>query len=208
MDATAAPTRKQQQAARSRAALIAAASSLFAQRGYRDTSMQAIGEAAGISRGSISWHFGSKEGLLWAVVADAFDRWEHETLVPDVGDATGLEAVRRGIESHRRFVTEHGDAQRLFFVLLFEALGPRSELQPQFAALHEHLRDRCSGWISSGQAAGEIRTDLDARVVVTTLIGSLGGLAYQNLIDPGAIALDAAYAALVATYVQGLAATQ
>jgi hypothetical protein len=30
--------------------------------------------------------------LLWAVVQRAFEQWETEVLVPDVGDATGIEA--------------------------------------------------------------------------------------------------------------------
>lgn len=198
-------TRKQEQSAASRARLIAAASELFAERGYNNTSMQAIGEAAGISRGSISWHFGSKEGLLWAVVEESFGRWEGGTLVADVGDATGLEAIRRGIASHQRFITGQDAAQRLFFVLLFEALGTRGDLQPRFAALYEALRDRTEEWVAGGLARGEIRTDLAPRLIVTTLIAALGGLAYQELVDPGRIDLDGAYATLSATFVRGLA---
>src|SRR5688500_11779761 len=100
-----APSAKQEQSERSQDALIHAATSLFAERGYRGTSVQAIGERAGVSRGSIFWHFGSKEGLLWAVVERSFRSWEAEILVPDVGDARGIEAVRRGLRAHRRFLT-------------------------------------------------------------------------------------------------------
>ena len=73
-----ATSRKREQSQQSRERLIDAATRLFAERGYRDASVQAIGEEAGISRGSIFWHFGSKEGLLWAVVQRAFTRWELE----------------------------------------------------------------------------------------------------------------------------------
>ena len=100
--AEAATSRKREQSELSRERLIEAATRLFAERGYRDASVQAIGEAAGISRGSIFWHFGSKEGLLWAVVQRAFTRWEAETLVPEVGDARGEEAIGRALRAHRR----------------------------------------------------------------------------------------------------------
>src|SRR5215210_270701 len=103
---SAAPSVKQAQSARSRRALVDAATTLFAERGYRDTSVQAIGERAGVSRGSIFWHFGSKEGLLWAVVKRSFEDWESDVLVPDVGEATGIEAVGRALAAHRRFLTE------------------------------------------------------------------------------------------------------
>src|SRR3712207_643711 len=144
-------SRKERQAHDSRRRLVDAATTLFADRGYRDTSLQAIGDASGVSRGSIFWHFGSKEGLLWAVVEQAFARWETETLGPDVGDAVGLEAVRRGLASHRRFLTGEADALRLFFVLFFEALVPRPELLPRFVALHAHLRELAASWLRAGE---------------------------------------------------------
>jgi len=168
--------------------------------------VQAIGEAAGISRGSIFWHFGSKEGLLWAVAEQAFTRWEREGLVPDVGDATGLEAVRRALDSHRRFLVEQTDALQLFYVLMFEALGPRPELAHEFARLHRDLRTLSVPWLQAGIAAGEIRPDVDANATVTAIIGALGGIAYQYLLDPEALNLVEIYADLEATLTRGLAA--
>jgi AcrR family transcriptional regulator len=196
-----APARVEQGAA-TRERLVRAAAELFARRGYRDASVQAIGEAASISRGSIFWHFGSKEGLLWAVVEDAFRTWQGAGLAADVGDATGLEAVRRAIASHRRFLDEQPEMLRLLYVLMFESLGPRPELRERFVALHDGLRDATEGWIAG---APDVRADAAPRAVVTVLIGALGGLAYQRLLDP-ALDLDAAYAALGDLAVRGLAA--
>src|SRR5438093_802248 len=114
---------KAEQSLRTRQRLIASATELFSRKGYRDASVKAIAEAAGISRGSIFWHFGSKEGLLWAVAEELFARWENEVLVPEVGEAVGIEAVRRALDAHRMFLTTEQDAIRLFHVLMFEALG-------------------------------------------------------------------------------------
>ena len=149
-----APTVKQEQSARSQNALIEAATALFAERGYRETSVQAIAARAGVSRGSIFWHFESKEGLLWAVAARAFEAWETEVLVPDVGKATGIEAVSRALAAHRRFLTERGEDLRLFYVLMFEALGPRPELAPEFAKLHANLRSMTVGLDPAGDRSG------------------------------------------------------
>src|SRR3954471_8461635 len=197
-----AATRKEQQALESRRRLISAASRLFTERGYRDASVQAIGEAAGVSRGSIFWHFGSKEGLLLAVVEQAFARWESETLVPNVGDAVGLEAVRRGLDAHRAFLeSEEGATQRLFFVLFFEALGPRPELLGRFVALHDHLRGLTADWLRAGD---DVRDDVDPAGAAAMLVGALGGVAYQRLANPD-LDLDATYGAMRETFVRGLA---
>src|SRR5436309_2070656 len=188
-----ATSRKRDQSEQSRDRLIDAATRLFAERGYRDASVQAIGEAAGISRGSIFWHFGSKEGLLWAVVQRAFARWEADTLVPAVGDARGGEAIARALRAHRRFLTDEGDALRLLFVLMFEALGPRPELTGEFARLHRDLRALATPWLVQAAAEGEFRADVDPRTIVTLIIGTLGGIVYQYLLDPDGLDVDRCY---------------
>src|SRR5258708_26103709 len=179
-----AATRKEQQELGSRRRLIDAASELFAERGYRDAGVQAIGEAAGISRGSIFWHFGSKEGLLWAVVQRAFARWEAETLVPAVGGARGEEAIGRALRAHRRFLADDEGTMRLLFVLMFEALGPRPELTGEFARLHSNLRALATPWLHEAAARGDLRPGVDPRSIVTLIIRALGGIVYQHLLDP------------------------
>lgn len=203
--AEAATSRKREQSELSRERLIEAATRLFAERGYRDASVQAIGEAAGISRGSIFWHFGSKEGLLWAVVQRAFARWEAEMLVPEVGDARGQEAIGRALRAHRRFLADEGGTLRLLFVLMFEALGPRPELAGEFARLHRDLRVVATPWLEEAVADGDFRDDVDPEAIVTLIIGALGGIVYQYLLDAEGVDLDRCYADLERVLERGLA---
>lgn len=58
---------------RSRDAILAAAERLFAERGYENTSLQDIGVAAGVSRGTPAYFFGSKEQLYRAVLDRALE---------------------------------------------------------------------------------------------------------------------------------------
>jgi len=53
---------------RTRAALVDAASEVFARRGFDSASLDEIAEAAGFSRGAIHFHFASKEDLFLAVI--------------------------------------------------------------------------------------------------------------------------------------------
>ena len=196
---------KASQSAQTRKRLIEAAGELFAEQGYAGTSILHIAERSGISRGSVAWHFGSKDGLLWAVVEDAFAQWEQTVLVPDVGETIGLDAVRAALRSHRRFLEGDTTRLRLFYVLMFDAIGPREDLRARFAQLHTHLRDLCQDWLAAGQEAGEIRGDVDPRAVVTVLIGAVGGIAYQRLIDPE-LDLDPLYRDLETLAIAGLQA--
>ena len=56
--------------AETKARLLEAASELFAERGYAGTSMRAVTQAAGVSVSSANYHFGSKQALLHATLAE------------------------------------------------------------------------------------------------------------------------------------------
>ncbi len=50
--------------------ILDAAEALFAERGFDATSMRAITAAAGVNLAAVNYHFGSKEALLRAIVAE------------------------------------------------------------------------------------------------------------------------------------------
>ena len=57
---------------RSRAAILDAAERLFADQGYEATSLNQVGTAAGVSRGTPGYFFGSKSDLYQAVLDRSF----------------------------------------------------------------------------------------------------------------------------------------
>lgn len=59
---------------RSRAAILEAAATLFADIGYQATSLAAVGELAGVSRGTPGYFFGSKDELYRSVLEHCFAR--------------------------------------------------------------------------------------------------------------------------------------
>jgi AcrR family transcriptional regulator len=56
-----------QRSAATRAALLAAGRALFAERGYASTAREEIVERAGVTRGALHHHFGTKQDLFAAV---------------------------------------------------------------------------------------------------------------------------------------------
>src|SRR3954452_879625 len=70
---SAAQTPKPRDAERSRRAIVEAAEQLFARQGYDAASLAGIGEAAGVSRGTPSYFFGSKEDLYQAVLERMYE---------------------------------------------------------------------------------------------------------------------------------------
>ncbi|MGV0813066.1 helix-turn-helix domain-containing protein [Mycolicibacterium boenickei] len=68
-------TRRQQQGADSREQILDATERLMATRGYAATSISDIRKACGLPASSIYWHFGSKDGVLAAVMERGADRF-------------------------------------------------------------------------------------------------------------------------------------
>ena len=71
---------------------VEAALDLFIEHGYNGTSLQMIGDRLGVSKAAVTYHFRSKEELLAAVVAPAFEDLGH---LLDEAEAVRRESARR-----------------------------------------------------------------------------------------------------------------
>jgi AcrR family transcriptional regulator len=71
---------------RRREQLIAVAIDVFAEHGFAGGSIRAIADKAGVSHATLIQHFGSKEGLLTAVL----EEWDRRTVENGLADVSGL----------------------------------------------------------------------------------------------------------------------
>jgi len=93
------PTSVGKRAAQGRATreqLIEVATRLFAERGYEDTSIEAVLSAAGVSRGALYHHFTGKDALFEAVVASVDDRITTDMTAAISGIPDPVELMRVG----------------------------------------------------------------------------------------------------------------
>jgi AcrR family transcriptional regulator len=124
----AALTKKQQQGAQSREVILDATERLMSTRGYAATSISDIRKACGLPPSSIYWHFGSKEGVLAAVMERGAERF-FAAIPTDGGTARRLD-VTVSLQSR------HPDFLRLFYILSLE----RSD-DPTVAEVVRRVRD-------------------------------------------------------------------
>jgi TetR/AcrR family transcriptional regulator len=107
---------KQRDAERSREAILAAAEEQFAERGFDAVSLGQVAAAAGLSRGTPSYFFGSKEQLYQAVLEQAFsdrDQATREACRPLVawasadGGASLKGPMTKAVEGYIEFLLRH-----------------------------------------------------------------------------------------------------
>ena len=196
---------KQARAIQTRERLIEAAAQLLAKNGTAAATFDAIAETSGLSRGCIRFHFGSKQGLLLAVVEHMFADYEEFIASQLIGDGGRPSTVRQVLESQREFTERHELVGRLFFVLLSDALGPNEELLPQFVDLFRRLRKLAIEWVEAAKAAGSITPDVDPYAIASIVLGVFGGLRYHWHVDPEEVDLQRIYSALETVLINGLA---
>ena len=131
-----------------RTAVLEAAMLLFPSRGYDGVSMDAIAQAAGVSKLTVYSHFADKEALFAAAVTECCAQLlPHRLFVPDPGlpvsealfqiarPFVDLMMDERAVSLHRVMISQAGQDQRL--TEIFFSAGPRAILLEMESFLHE-----------------------------------------------------------------------
>ena len=97
-----------------RARILAATRALLARDGYPQLPIDEVARRADVARATVYYQFGSKGGLLEAVVADVQRRAGQQQVVAAVELADPVQALRRTFELGCRFwATEHPLVRKL-----------------------------------------------------------------------------------------------
>jgi TetR/AcrR family transcriptional regulator, cholesterol catabolism regulator len=150
-----------------RADMVRLAGELFAEKGFRATTVREIADAAGILSGSLYHHFSSKEAIgdeilsnfINAVLADY-----REAVAAGGGPRAVIEQI---VRSTSRTLTWHRAA-----LAMLQSDWSYFSSQPQFAYLQRALREIEQTWVGqlkAGIQAGVFRADLDPRLTYRLL---------------------------------------
>ena len=183
---TTSPTPRPTQAERTALAeekMVNATIELLNTAGLAGTTLIAIGERAGYSRGLASHHFGSKSGLFRKVLKHITSVWTEE-LQQNLKDKTGLSAILAALDAHRDHMRHFPEHARAMFILWTGSFDPASEFKPNVIEFHKRQREAAAGWLIDGQASGEIRKDVNPGSFGEQFYASLLGLNYQWLVNP------------------------
>lgn len=149
--------------------LIDAAARLFSERGYHGTSMQHLGEALGVQRGSLYAHIGAKEDLLYEVVTAGAERFLARGEAALGLDATSTEKLTRLLVDHVATAAEHLEASTVF---LNEWRYLSQEHRDEVQAKRDRYERIVRAIVEEGIARGEFRADADVRFAATLFLSA------------------------------------
>ncbi|MFI5706628.1 TetR/AcrR family transcriptional regulator [Kribbella sp. NPDC051620] len=164
--------------------ILAAASAMFATKGFHKSSLQEVAAAAGITPAGLLHHFGSKDQLLTELLAhrDASEIAEvndperpHGTaFLEHLADTADRNSDRRGLT-------------QLYVVLSADGVTDEHPAQDYFRSRYDGLRSMIADEIRLAQAAGDVAGDRDPQELATLIIAVMDGLQIQWLYNPEAV---------------------
>ncbi len=169
--ATQVPGRLERRKAKTRGAIISAASRLFHERGFEETSIQHIAEMADTGVGTLYGYFSSKDDILREVLQTERDE-ALERYFASIDERTlYMDRACRAVDALATYLKNN----RTILVSAFQ-VGARNHQVDENQA--EWLHDGFRQMVKDGIAAGEFRDlPLDATVrmlVGTTMLAMLG----------------------------------
>jgi AcrR family transcriptional regulator len=190
--------------------LLAAALRVFARRGYRHAGVDEIAAAAGYSKGALYWHFSGKEELLMALLEERVDAPMRE-LVALLESAPPERDMSE--EATQEFARQlGGERDAMLLEREYWSLAIRDpELRARYAERQTELRRALARALEArGRHLGTPGLPLPAEDVARIVMSIMGGLAVDELVEPGSVrpellgeALTIVYAGLVARGVGG-----
>lgn len=180
--ASPAPLRRRQadRAALSDRLLMEAAIELIVKIGIHGTTLQAVGERAGYSRGLATHRFGSKAGLFGRVLQVASVDWL-QRVQQAVDKRVGVDALCAATDAAEKFIRERPEEVRAMYLLWFLSIDPSAEYMSNIATVHKAQRRDVAQWVKAGQQAGLVDPDVDPVRVAEQYAASMAGIVYQWL---------------------------
>jgi len=153
--------------------ILAEATRLFGAQGFAATSIQAIADAVGITKPTLVYHFGSKDGLREAVLDAVMGHWRNEVPRLMAAAAAGGPRLDALLTAFFDFFRRDPGRSRLLLREILDrpqelALRLRRDLQP-YTGLLTHA-------IEVGQGQGLLRSDVDPAAYTVLVISSALGV--------------------------------
>lgn len=169
--------------------ILDSAGILFMDRGLDATSLNAVAEAAGFSKGAVYSNFANKDELVFELLSSGIDErisavenavsQEHRT------ELHGLIAGERLID-----IIESEPRWQIFFVELWLRCVRKPALRLRFAKKRRLMRARVAALLQTHAEASNYRLPISAEYLASYVLALSNGFGIERLIDDGAVPSD------------------
>ena len=165
-----------------RTKLAESAFALFAERGVRNVNLDEVTAQAGVTKGSLYWHYKSKKEVILAACAYYYRRWQqraHAEIALDNDPLGQLERVLRFSVQSCLFDREN----RVFTSEILALSLQDAEIRAGWAQFYDTVRELYVGLVQAATAQGRLRV-ADPRGAVDWMLAAIEGIKQRASFEP------------------------
>ncbi|KAB8289111.1 TetR family transcriptional regulator [Bifidobacterium ramosum] len=177
------PRKHRPETEQKRREIIAAASQVFAEKGFNDGTLEEIAERTGLTRAGVLHHFGSKSALLMEVVKnrDVSGGQRREQTHIDHGEDWFRHLAATADDN-----AKHPGMVRLFTMMSGESVVKKNASMPYFRDRYRDLRnDLMASFVQMAKERKATINMAEAEMASSAIIAVMDGLQYQWLLQQG-----------------------
>ncbi len=149
--------------------ILDAAIQVFAEKGYHDTRVDDIVEAAGSSKGAVYFYFSSKQQIFLALIDQFADILAGGIAEAIVQETEGIHRVNAALESCLATFDRYHHLAKIF---LIQATGLGAAFEEKRLEIHSRFMQVIKGYLDQAVAEGSI-PPVDTEVAALAWIGAI-----------------------------------
>jgi AcrR family transcriptional regulator len=167
--------------------LLAAATKVFARRGFQQASVDEIAAEAGFSKGAVYWHFANKDELFFALLEERIDQPMRE-MIALLRSAPAEHDMAP--EANRSFAEMLGGEREM--MLLEQEYWSRAVRDPKLAKRYLERQRQIRAELGRAlkvraENLGAPTLERSDEELATVFLAVIGGLARDSLVDPDSV---------------------
>ncbi|HKJ23464.1 MAG TPA: TetR/AcrR family transcriptional regulator [Myxococcota bacterium] len=178
------PSRRARKKERTRHEIYDAAMALFERQGFDAVTVEAICEAADVARATFFLHFPTKAALLYELSDRVARDFAGAPCAPDASAARELRAL---VDAMIGRLVDHAGVMS---AMVREFFANPEAIQAAHARGRE-FPDRIEAIVRRGQARGEFRRGVDARLASAVVLSTAGAILSGNVFAAGELPVEA-----------------
>ena len=198
--------RIKEEADKTRQTILDAALTVFSSKGYHPARLQDIAEAAGVTRGAIYYHFGSKADLYISLVRESAEQLNTVISRAIEGGGSFREVATRVLVNGWSLLEEDPQLAKVVELFNFKT-GFTAELEEINLQRKEEAITQVvfiAGFFQRAIDKGELNSGLDPELAARAFMACQNGIMNLWLSNKEAFSLKKSAPALAATFFQGI----
>jgi AcrR family transcriptional regulator len=162
--------------------LAQSAFTLFSREGIRNVNLEAVAGHAGVTKGSLYWHFKSKQELIQAACAHYY-RTYHRRLHKEMARFTDpMARLKNAIRLSVRTCLMDRE-NRIFTLEIFTLSLYDEETRRSWLQFYDSVRATYVGLLEAARAAGQLKLE-DPEEAANRLLEAMEGVKLRALFEP------------------------